>query len=426
VRVATTTARTGPISTQTLTLSQARRIAVAAQGLDRPRREGTVTMRGVQRVIDRVGLLQIDSVNVLARAHLVPLYSRLGPYDTALLERATAAPRRRLVETWAHEASFVPPETYGLLAYRRSALSTKWFADDSELLLRHPGEVAEVRAIVAAEGPVTAAAIQERFEGRHPRTGTGWWEWSVAKRILERLFYLGELASAGRTPAFERLYDLPERILPAEVLAGPAIARADAVRELVRFAARAHGVATVRCLADYHRLRTDDTKRAVGELVEEGVLEPVAVEGWRGPTYLYVDAARPRRATGRALLSPFDPLVWERKRLHALFGMHYRIEIYTPAPKRRYGYYTLPFLVGEHVAGRVDLKADRAAGRLLVQATWSEEHAPPETAIALAAELADLARWLGLDTAVVADRGDLARAVRAELAAAGELALAEG
>ncbi|MDQ2624233.1 MAG: winged helix DNA-binding domain-containing protein, partial [Actinomycetota bacterium] len=217
----------------TLSLSQARRIAIAAQGLDRPRREGTVTMRGVQRSIDRLGLLQIDSVNVLARAHLMPLYSRLGAYDTALLDRATSGRDPRLVETWAHEASFVPPETYRLLEFRRSALSVKWFADDAEILRVHAAEAAEIRAIVRDEGPVTAAQIQERFEDRHPRSGKGWWEWSVAKRILERLFYLGEVASAGRTAAFERRYDLPERVLPARVLAEPAPAREDAVRTLV-------------------------------------------------------------------------------------------------------------------------------------------------------------------------------------------------
>ncbi len=404
--------------------SQARRVAIAAQGLDRPRREGAVTMRGVQRVVDQVGLLQIDSVNVLARAHLMPLYSRLGPYDLELLDRATRSRPRRLVETWAHEASFVPPETYRVLEFRREARAVKWFADDDDLLRKHSAEVTEIREIVRTEGPVTASQVQERFESRHPRTGKGWWEWSVAKRILERLFYLGELASAGRTTSFERRYDVPERVLPADVLASPAPARADAVRTLVELAARAHGIGTVRCLADYYRLRTDDSARAVDELVEEGVLERVEVAGWRGPAYLHTDAARVRRATGRALLSPFDPLVWERRRLLALFGMHYRIEIYTPAHKRQYGYYTLPFLVGEHVAARVDLKADRPARRLLVQSAWAEGHAPAGTASELAAELAVLARWLDLDSVAVADRGDLAGSVRAELATAGEIDLA--
>jgi len=380
-------------------------------------------MRGVQRVVDRVGLLQIDSVNVLARAHLMPLYARLGPYDPALLDRATRGRPRRLVETWAHEASFVPPETYRLLEFRRTAWSVKWFADDDEILVKHAAEAAEIREILRAEGPVTAAEMQVRFEDRHPRAGKGWWEWSVAKRLLERLFYLGEIASAGRTPAFERRYDLPERVIPVEVLSRPALSRPDAVRELIELSARAHGIGTMRCLADYYRLKTPDVKLAIDELVEDGVLEPVEVSQWRGPAYLHRDAARVRRATGRTLLSPFDPLVWERRRLLDLFDMHYRIEIYTPAHKRQYGYYTLPFLLGEHVVGRVDLKADRPARRLLVQSAWSEDHAPAETAAELAAELAVLARWLDLDSVAVAERGDLASAVRVELAAAGALDL---
>ena len=410
-------------TTQSLSRSQARRIAIAAQGLDRPRREGAVTMRGVQRVVDRLGLLQIDSVNVLARAHLVPLYSRLGPYDPALLDRATSRAPRRLVEAWAHEASFVPPETYRLLGFRRSAPT--WFADD-ELLRDHAAEVEEIRTIVREEGPVTAAQVQERFENRHPRRGSGWWEWPVTKRILERLFRLGELASAGRSAAFERRYDLPERVLPPEVLTRPEPAREEAVRELVALAARAHGLGTVRCLADYYRLPLKDTARAVAELVEDGLLEQVEVEGWRRPAYLHRDATRPRRATGRALLSPFDPLVWERSRLLDLFGVHYRLEIYTPAAKRVHGYYCLPFLVGEHVGARVDLKADRPRRRLLVQAAWAEGHAPPETPHELAAELAVLARWLGLEGVVVAERGDLAGALRAELLARGELPIEVG
>jgi len=411
------------VTTQTLSLAQARRVALAAQGLDRPRREGKVTMRQLQGVIDRLGIFQVDSVNVLARAHLMPTFSRLGPYDTGLLERASSTHPRRLVEAVAHEASLVPPETYRHLEFRRSAFATRWFDDDASVLRTHAAEAEEIRQIVTAEGPVTAAEIQTRFESRHPRTGKGWWEWSVAKRILERLFFIGELASAGRTPAFERRYDLPERVLPREVLEAPTPSAEESVRVLVEQAARAHGIGTVRCLGDYFRVKTERVRRAIDELVEDGVLEQVAVEGWKGPTYLHRDAARPRRATGRALLSPFDPLVWERRRLLALFGMHYRIEIYTPAPQRRYGYYTLPFLVGEHVAGRVDLKVDRAARRLLVPAAWAEEDAPAETPAELAAELAVLARWLDADEVAVADNGDLARPLRAELAAAGELEL---
>lgn len=410
-------------STQSLSLAQARRVAIAAQGLDRARREGTVTMRGVQRVVDRLGILQIDSVNVLARAHTMPLFSRLGPYDPALLDRASGMAPRRLVETYAHEASLVPPETYRLLEHHRAARAARWWSDEDDVVNRHPAEVAEVRQIVREEGPVTAAEVQERFEEHHPRQGAGWWQWSVAKSILERLFRAGEIACAGRTPAFERRYDVPERVLPPHVLAGQAPSREDATRALVAIAARAHGIGTLRCLADYFRLGTDEVRRAVHDLEAADEVERVVVEGWRGPVFLHRDAPVPRRVSGRALVSPFDPLVWERRRLEALFGMFYRIEIYTPAERRQFGYYTLPFLTGEHVAGRVDLKADRVARRLVVPATWAEDAAPPGTAGELAAELATLARWLDLPAVEVHDRGNLAAGLRAELRAAGELEL---
>ncbi len=404
-----------------LSLSQARRVALRAQGLDRRRREGAGGMRAFGQVVDRLGVIQIDSVNVLARAHLMPAYSRLGPYDVGLVDRAAGRPPRRLVETWAHEASFVPPATYRLLGWRQRAYREQAWGSIAEVPLKHAPIVEEIRALVRERGPVTAREAHAEYEAEHPRVHTGWgWNWTIAKRVLEFLFFTGEITSARRNAAFERCYDLTERVLPADALALPEPAEADAVRALVEIGARAHGIGTAECFGDYFRLKTVRTRTAVRELVDAGVLEPVRVRGWeRRPVYLHRDATLPRRATGRALLSPFDPLVFERRRLEELFGLRYRIEIYTPAHKRVHGYYVLPFLLGEQVVARVDLKADRAAGRLLVQAAHLEPGAPGETVPELADELSLLRDWLGLDEVTVAGAAfgdlvaDLDAAVRA-------------
>jgi len=399
----------------TMTPGQARRTAVAAQGLDRPRPvPGTVTMAHVQRVIDRVGLLQIDSVNVLARAHLLPVFARLGPYDVTLLDRASGRAPRRLVEYWAHEASYVPPRTFQLLRWRmeRHRERGHWGREPSH----EPGLLEAVRDLVAEHGPVTARELHAVL-GHERGAKEHWgWNWTPAKHALEHLFEIGEVAAAGRNAQFERAYDLTERVLPPDVLAAPVPDEADAVRELVRIAARAHGVGSVRCLADYFRLRTDATARAVAELVEEGTLVPVRVTGWARAAYLHVDARVPRRTAGRALLAPFDPLVFERRRLLDLWGMHYRIEIYTPQARRTHGYYVLPFLLGEHLVARVDLKADRRDGVLRVRAAHAEAPADvpglvrtgsgawpswDDVVAGLAAELASAAEWLGLDDVVV-------------------------
>lgn len=398
---------------ESLSLSQARRVALAAQGLHRARRPGPPsTMRHVQGVIDRLGLLQIDSVNVLARAHLLPVFSRLGPYDTALLGRAAGRAPRRLVETWAHVASFVPPETYPLLGWRRRAFHSGAWGMIAGVPLDHSAEVDEVRRLVAERGPISAAQIHDWFEenGRgRPRSRDEWgWNWTVAKRVLEFLFFTGEVTSARRNAAFERLYDLPERVLPPHVLAAPPVPDDVALRTLVEIGARAHGVGTARCFKDYFRLRGAAADRAVAELVEDGVLVPVQVAGWNERTYLHRDARVPRRADGQALLAPFDPLVFERTRLERLFGTVYRIEIYVPEPKRVHGYYVLPFLEDERITARVDLKADRQAGVLRVQSAHREPWATPATPARLAAELREMAGWLGLEDVVVAGRGELA------------------
>ena len=423
----------GPVRPpERLTLAQARRVALRAQGLDRPKpARGAPTLRQVTQLVQRLGLLQIDSVNVLTRAHLVPVFSRLGPYDQGLLARAGGQAPRRLVEYWAHEASFVPPETYRLLGWRQRAWREQAWGSATSVLRTHPGLVDEIRAIVAERGPVTAREVQAEFEAEHPRTTTQWgWNWSVSKRALELLFFMGEVTAAGRNAAFERRYDLTSRVLPPAVLAMAEPADDDAVRALVEIGARAHGVGTVGCFADYFRLKAAPARRAVAELVEAGVLVPVEVVGWGRPTYLHRDAVVPRSATGRALLCPFDPLVFERRRLEELFGTRYRIEIYTPAHQRVHGYYVLPFLLGERIVARVDLKADRPAGVLLVQAAHAEpadgdrRGAVAEAggravvAEALAAELRAMAAWLGLGDVSPggAARGDLIGPLVAALA----------
>ncbi len=423
------------MTTSVLSLSQARRVALRAQGLDRGRAalRGAPTMRQFQQVVDRLGVLQIDSVNVLARAHLMPIFSRVGPYDTGLLDRASGRAPRRLLETWAHEASYVPPRTYGLLDWRRRAYVDQAWGSISEVPLRHADVVDEIRSMIADRGPMTASEVHAFFEADHPRTRTEWgWNWTVAKRVLEFLFFTGEVAAARRTASFERLYDMADRVLPAEVLSAAVPQEQDAVRELVAIAARAHGVASERSLLDYFRIRGPRGRRAVAELVEDGVIAPVTVQGSARTVFLHHEATAPRRAQGRALLSPFDPLVFERRRLEELFGLRYRIEIYVPEPQRVHGYYVLPFLLGERMAALVDLKADRRAGLLRVMAAHdAASAAPAATAPAwvpgedvpgeLAAELRLLADWLGLDEVVLGDgtgpaRGDLAMALAGALA----------
>lgn len=399
-----------------MTLAQARRTALAASGLHRPRPQGPVTMAGVRRVVERLGLLQIDSVNVLARAHLMPLYARLGPYDPALLSRATQQEPRRLVEYWAHEASFIPPSTYRLLEWRQRRYRTEAWGQISAAELSHSAEIAEIRTILRERGPLTAAQVEALLVESHPRDRSAWgWSWSTAKRALEFLFFTGEVTASGRTNAFERMYDLTDRVLPAAVLAAPAVSDADAIRALVEIGARAHGVGTLRCFADYFRLKGPAPRAAVAELVEEGVLIPVAVRGWDRETFVHRDARTPRTATARTLLSPFDPLIFERRRLAELFGTHYRIEIYVPAKDRVHGYYVLPFLEGEQITARVDLKADRQAGVLRVQSAHRDASVTDHTPRLLAAELAVLAGWLGLEAITVAGRGDLADELADEL-----------
>jgi len=391
-----------------LNRAQARRIALAAQGFHRPKPVGPVTMRQVQSTIDRVGLIQIDSVNVVVRAHLMPLFSRLGPYDPTLLTRASEEAPRRLVEYWAHEASLVPPETHRLLRWRMERAdkeawrSVRAAADNPELL-------ADVLGVIESSGPITAADLGREVDPHHVPDKKNWgWNWPPVKSALEYLFWTGRITSASRTNQFARRYDLTERVLPTEVHRAPAHDHDEAITRLIEISARAHGVGTIRDLRDYFRLGSKESAAAVATLVEDGTLMPVQVEGVEKTSYLHRDAKRPRKISARALLAPFDPLVFERSRLEELFGFHYRIEIYTPKAKRKFGYYVLPFLLNEKIVARVDLKADRQASRLLVQGAFAEPEAPVETAEELAAELTTMAWWLGLDRVVVEPNGDLA------------------
>ena len=390
---------------ESLSNAQARRIALAAQGfVDKP--HAMPTMRTLRRTVERTGVLQVDSVNVLQRAHYMPLYSRMGAYDVDLLRRASEQRPRRLVEYWAHVQALMPVELWPVMQHRMEAYRearARWgFAGDDTLERR-------VLADLSERGAATARDLDDGL----PREKGNWgWNWSDTRRVLDYRFVCGRVAIAGRNSQFEIRYDLPERVLPAEVLARPTPDLPEASRELVRRAARSHGVATVQDLRDYYRMEVAHAARAVAELVEEGELLPVTVEGWKRPAYLHREARIPRRVAAQALLSPFDPVVWERARTEALFDFRYRIEIYVPAEKRVHGYYVLPFLLGEQIVARVDLKADRqaeaGAGRLVVKAAYAEPGAPEETADALRLELRRLADWLGLAGISVEPRGDLA------------------
>jgi uncharacterized protein YcaQ len=405
-----------PPSRDSLSRAQARRVALAAQGfLDR--RHATPTMRTLSRTVARTGVLQIDSVNVLLRAQYMPLFSRMGPYDPDLLHRAAGRHPRRLVEYWAHMAAFMPVELWPFMRHRMARARTEAWGGPRRVAERRPDLVAWVLDEVRERGPVTAREV----EGDLPRAGKeNWgWNWSETKQALEFLFFAGEVTAAGRTAQFERLYDVPERVLPAAVLSRPTPTSAEANVELLRRAAVSHGVATEPCLRDYYRMRPQDSRPALETLVEAGELLPVTVEGWDRPAYLHRDARVPRRVDARALLSPFDPVVWERARTETLFGCRYRIEIYVPEAQRVHGYYVLPFLLGDRLVARVDLKADRGSGALVVKGAFAEPEAPPETAGELAAELRRLAGWLGLPEVTAEQRGDLAAAVSAELAVQG-------
>ncbi|TFV54482.1 winged helix-turn-helix domain-containing protein [Geodermatophilus sp. DF01-2] len=382
----------------------ARRIALAAQGFTDPRPAGAVDTRQLRRMASRLAVLQIDSVNVLSRSHYLPAFSRLGSYPREALDDL-AGRRRELFEYWAHEASLLPVRLHPYLRWRMAAAEEHAWGSMVRIQRERPGYVREVLERVREAGPLKASDLAEP---RPDRPGS-MWNWHAGKVALEWLFYSGVITTRGRTAGFERVYDLTERVLPAAVLQAPTPEPADAVRELVRTAARALGVATERDLRDYFRLRPPAARAAVAELVESGELLPVAVDGWGAPAWLHPEARRPRWIRTRALLSPFDSLVWERPRVERIFGFRYRLEIYTPAAQRVHGYYVLPFLLGDRLVARVDLKADRQAGVLRVQSAFAEPGVDrAEVASALADELALMAGWMLLEAVVVEERGDLA------------------
>ncbi len=386
-----------------LSNAQARRLALGAQGFTDARPTGRVDRRHLRRVVDRMGLIQIDSVNVLVRSQELPLFARLGPHPRTLIDDATR--HGDLFEFWVHEACHVPVELYPLQRWAMTG-HTRW-RSLRDWAAANPALIDTVLDRVRSDGPIVASdlAMRDRPKGT-------WWDWDDGKLALEHLFRTGEVAARRRPNDFARLYDLAERVIPAEVLAAPGPPAHEAKKELLVLAAKHHAVGTASDLTDYHRL--SHTRTLLAELVEEGRLVPAAVEGWSTPAFMHPDAVLPRRVSARALLSPFDPVVWNRDRIERLFGFHYRIEIYVPEPKRQYGYYVLPFLLGDELVARVDLKADRKARRLLVQGAFGEPGIDEgDVAAELASELASMANWLGLDDGiVVARRGDLAAALR--------------
>ncbi len=392
------------MTSRELSASQAARIALAAQGFSRPRPSGPVTMAHLRRTVQRLGFFQIDSVNVLQRAHYLPLYSRMGPYDVDLLHRASGRAPRAVFEYWAHVATFVDVDLWPAMQHRMRSERGLW-GGPAQVASERPDLIQHVLEQVRERGPITARQI----DAEPDRVRRHWgWNWSETKQALEFLFHAGQVTSARRNAQFEREYDLPERVLPAEVLNRPALDDDEAHRVLVEHAARAHGIGTEPCLRDYFRTAPQPTQRAVAELVEEGTLQPVRIQGWDRPAYRHRDAVAPRQVEARALLSPFDPLVFERTRTQQVFDFRYRIEIYVPAHRREFGYYVLPFLLGDRLVARVDLKADRRSRRLLVHGAWAEARAPDHTAEALADELHLMARWLDLDTVTPPAVGDLA------------------
>jgi len=399
---------------ETLSAAQARRIALAAQGFTRRRPSAAVSARHVHRTMERLGALQIDSVNVFARSHYLPLFSRLGSYDPALLDRVFLSRTTHYVEYLAHEATFVPVDDWSLWRFRMDAFRQRWAGPDS-WTSQNARTLAWVQDELRARGPLRPAQLRADA----PRERGTWWDWDEVKLALEHLWRTGDVAISGRR-GFERVYALEEQVIPARVR-DVQVPRDEAIRELVRRAARSHGVATAADIADYYRIRDRAAvQRSIDELVDDDELRSVRVRGWEKSgrpvaAWMHRDAVLPRRVDAAAILSPFDPVVWFRERALRAFELDYRIEIYVPAAKRRYGYYSLPVLVGDRIVARVDLKADRASSTLQVQSAWWEPQGRPDDAESIATELALAASWQGLENVSVSGWGDASDAVAAAL-----------
>ncbi|CAM3244941.1 winged helix-turn-helix domain-containing protein [Mycobacterium colombiense] len=400
------------MSTRRLSAAQARRIAVAAQGFTEPRPGGEITRAHLKRLISRIQVLQLDSVSVAVRAHYAPVFSRLGPYDRDVLDRAAWGPRssRLLAEYWAHEAALMAVEDWPLLRWRMRQYSHgRW---GTHIVKANPRLADEIVAAIAELGPSTAGQIEAHLAAEPRRKKGTWWTRSDTKWVAEALFSAGVLTTATRV-GFARHYDLVERVLPAAVLARE-VDDDEAIRELTLRAATALGVGTEADIRDYFRLSAQQVKPAIAALVATGDIEPVDVDGWSAPAHLRAGRTVPRADRGTALLCPFDPLIFFRPRVERLFEFHYRIEIYTPAAKRQYGYYVWPLLMDGRLVARVDLKADRAADSLRVLGAFGEPDVPrARVAAALAGELESMASWLGLGGFSVAGPGDLSGELRA-------------
>lgn len=395
-----------------LSLSQARRIAIAAQGFGGNRQQTSAAWPRMRRTIERMGLLQIDSISAVVRSHYLPVFSRAGHYDRSTLDKRSFDPHHReLFEYWGHEASLLPLALHPLLRWRMAKAERLEgiYGRIAKFVAERRDYVDKVLVEIGNRGPLSARELN------HDGQRSGSWQWHEPKLALEYLFWSGRVTAVTRRN-FERIYDLTERALPDDIVALPTPSKDQAQRELIRLSGRAMGVATESDLRDYFRLTANDAKLRVAELVEGGDLLAIRVEGWRQPAYLDPNARTPRRVQGASLLSPFDPLVWERSRIERLFDFHYRLEIYTPAAKRRYGYYVLPFLLDEHLVARVDLKADLPSRTLRVLAAYEEAGVKSKVvAGALAIELQQLATWLGLHRVTVGRRGNLASALRPEV-----------
>lgn len=385
---------------QKISIKQARRLALSAQGFNGRHPPAMITSRHVTQLIERLGVLQIDSVNALVRSHYLPLYSRLGNYSQKLLDQAawSQGRQRKLFEYWGHEASLLPVELYPLMRWRmqRASQGQGIYQGMAKFGREQQTTIARVLQAVREQGALGAGTLNTRQERAGP-----WWDWSAEKIALEWLFAAGEVTVAGRR-GFERLYDLPERVLPSAIINHPALSEADAQRDLLLHAVKALGVGTEKDIRDYFRQDPAPAKAGLAELLEQGAIERVQVQGWKQPAYALPQFKVPRKITASALLSPFDSLIWERARTERLFDFHYRLEIYTPAHKRVYGYYVLPFLHHERIAARIDLRAERAAGRLAVHAVHEEEPRLDEEGMhALAVNLRQLADWLGLPQVLI-------------------------